>query len=207
MVDRSAKISERGYNRIRAFILSVQKRLRIGVKDEQKEIIGQGAIVTFSNEGQKIITLKESRTPGRFAKAVKSMPGPLPGGMSNTHRGLKVAYSQVALVSQGLRAHDDSVHKVVVVITNGQQTREKNGYVYVGDAVTPFFKRGIDVIAIGIEMESGKDQLNDMVRIPENAFFVNHESNLSSVIRNVMSRICPSKLCSVILRNSQILLF
>ncbi|XP_028398895.1 uncharacterized protein LOC114521039 isoform X22 [Dendronephthya gigantea] len=196
VVDRSAKISERAYNKIRAFILGVQKRLRIGVKDEKKEIIGQGAIVTFSNEGQKIITLRESRTPGRFAKAVRSMPGPLSGGTTKTHRGLKVAYGQVAVVSEGLRAHDDSVHKVVVVITNGQQTREKNGYVYVGDAVRPFFKRGIDVITIGIEMENARDQLNDMVRIPENAFLVNHHSNLSSVMKNVVSRICPkTKIC------------
>lgn len=191
-MDRSAKINEDDYNKIRSFIQSVAKRLRIGVK-KGKEIIGQGAIVTFSDNGQKIITLKDSRTPGKFAKAVRSMPGPLSDGTTKTHRGLEVAYRQVALVEEGLRASDDSVHKVVVVITNGAQTPEQNGYVYVGDAVKPFFSRGIDVIAIGVGLKTNKakKQLNDMVRIPENAFIVNQHNNLSSAIKNVMSRICP----------------
>ena len=193
MVDRSAKINEDGYNMIRSFIQSVAKRLRIGVKNEKKEIIGQGAIVTFSDIGQKIITLKDSRTPGKFAKAVQSMPGPLSDGATKTHRGLEVAYRQVALVEEGLRAYDDSVHKVVVVITNGAQTPEQNGYVYVGNAVKPFFSRGIDVIAIGVGLKTNKakEQLNDMVRIPENAFLVNQHSNLSSAMNNIISRVCP----------------
>lgn len=196
VVDRSSKISKADFDKIRSFIRSVGKRLRIGVKNEKKEIIGQGAIVTFSDDGEKIITLKDSRTPGKFAKAVQSMPGPSSDGTTKTHRGLEVAYRQVAVVGEGLRARDDSVHKVVVVIANGHQTRERNGYVYVGDAVKPFFKRDIDVIAIGVglETEKAKDQLTDMVRIPENAFFVNHHSNLSSAMNKIVSRVCPSKL-------------
>ena len=197
MVDRSS-ISESGYENIRSFILSVAKHLRIGVKNDRREIIGQGAVVTFSDEGKKIITLRDSRTPGRFAKAVRSMPGPLSDRSTragNIHRGLEVAYRQVAVVAEGLRARDDSVHKVVVVITNGHQTQEKNGYVYVGDAVKAFFKRGIDVIAIGVDLETqkAKDQLNDMVRIPENAFLVNHHSNLSRAMKTIESRVCPGK--------------
>ncbi len=197
VVDRSSSISEASFDSIRSFILSVGKRLRIGAKNEKKEIMGQGAIVTFSEEGQKIISLKDSKTPGKFSKAVRSMPGPIPINerATKTHRGLEVAYRQVAVVSEGLRAHDDSVHKVVVVITNGHQTREKSGYVYVGDAVKAFFKRGIDVIAIGIglETEKAKQQLNDMVRVPENAFLVNHHSNLSSAMKKIVSRVCPRK--------------
>ena len=193
MVDRSAKINENDYERIRSFIRSVAKRLRIGVKNEKKEIIGQGAIVTFSNKGQKIITLKDSKIPGRFAKAVRAMPGPLSDGTTKTHRGLEVAYRQVALFEEGLRTSDDSVHKVVVVIANGVQTPERNGYVYVGDAVKPFFSRGIDVIAIGVGLETNKakEQLNDMVRVPENVFLVNNHRNLSSAIKKIMSRVCP----------------
>ena len=193
MVDRSSSISEDDYDKIRSFILNVEKRLRIGVKNDQKETIGQGAIVTFSNEGQKIISLKDSKIPGRFAKAVKSMPGPLVDGTTKTHRGLELAYREVAQVGEGLRARDDSVHKVVVVITNGHQTREKNGYVYVGDAVKPFFKRGIDVIAIGVglETEKAKQQLFDMVRIPDNAFLVKQHSDLGSAIKTILPKVCP----------------
>jgi hypothetical protein len=196
VVDRSS-ISESGYANIRSFILNVARRLRVGVKNERKEIIGQGAVVTFSDEGKKIVTLKDSKYPGRFVKAVRSMPGPLSDATraGKIHRGLEIAYREVAVANEGLRVRDDSVHKTVVVITNGHQTEEKNGYVYVGDAVKPFFKRGIDVIAIGIDLETGKakDQLKDMVRIPQNAFLVNHHSNLSSAMNRIVSRVCPSK--------------
>lgn len=195
VVDRSAGIDGASFDKIRSFIQSVGKRLRIGVKNEKKEIIGQAAIVSFSDHGKKVITLKDSRTPGKFAKALRSMEGPSSDGTTKTHRGLEVAYREVAIVAEGLRSQDDSVYKVVIVITNRQQTEEKNGYVYVGDAVKPFFRRGIDVMAIGVGLETKKaqDQLNDMVRIPENAFFLNEHSSLNSLMGKIVTRMCPGK--------------
>lgn len=108
---------------------------------------------------------------------------------------MEEAYRNVAVSSEGLRSFDDGVHKTVVVITHGHQTNNKGGFVYVRDAAKAFFKRGIDIIAIGIGLDNdvAKKQLIDMVRTPENAFLLNDASGLSFVFDRILPQICPSK--------------
>ena len=124
VLDRSASIRRDDYEHMRDFLLQLGKSLKIGERDENGDVIGQGAIVTFSEEGNLRITLKQSQKPGSFAEVVRRMPGPLEGGRTKTHRGLKVADEQVVTPEAGLRMNDPNVAKIFMVITDGQQTRE-----------------------------------------------------------------------------------
>ena len=124
VLDRSSSIIPDDYEHMRDFLLSIGKTLRIGERDENGDVIGQGAIVTFSEKGSLRITLAESREPGKFAEIVRTMPGPLLGGRSKTHRGLDLADKQVVTVDAGLRMNDTNVEKIFMVITDGRQTVE-----------------------------------------------------------------------------------
>lgn len=203
VVDRSASIRPADYDKIRTFIQNLGKKLRIGVKNDRREVIGQGAVVTFSEEGEKRITLKESKIPGRFSKTVKYMPGPQSGGRTKTHRGLAVADEQVAIKEAGLRADEPDVNKIIMVITDGAQTRESVGFVYVKDAVKPFFKRGMEVFAVGVNLkdQKAKDQLRDMVKVPENVFMAESFNELIASIGKITGRICPGKVALLVSRH------
>lgn len=124
VLDRSSSIRPDDYDHMREFLLSIGKTLKIGERDENGDVIGQGAIVTFSEKGTLRITLKESQTPGKFAEVVRKMPGPLSGGRTKTHQGLEVADKQVVTVEAGLRINDPNVEKIFMVITDGEQTKE-----------------------------------------------------------------------------------
>ena len=124
VLDRSASINKDDYEHMRHFLLSIGKSLKIGERDKDGEVIGQGAIITFSEEGTLRISLKESQTPGKFAQVVKDMPGPLPGGRTKTHKGLDVADKEAVTSEAGLRVNDPKVEKIFMVITDGEQTVE-----------------------------------------------------------------------------------
>lgn len=124
VLDRSSSIRRADYELMRLFLLELAKSLKIGERDEKGDVIGQGAIVTFSERGTIRITLKESQEPGKFAEVVKSMPGPLPGGRTKTHRGLALADKSVLTREAGLRTDDPNVAKIFMVITDGKQTKE-----------------------------------------------------------------------------------
>lgn len=124
VLDRSSSIRPTDYEHMRDFLLSIGETLKIGQRDENGDIIGQGSIITFSEEGTLRISLKESRRPGRFAEVVRNMPGPLPGGRTKTHRGLAVADKDALTVEAGLRMNDPDVQKIFMVITDGKQTVE-----------------------------------------------------------------------------------
>ncbi|XP_046846527.1 uncharacterized protein LOC124440255 isoform X4 [Xenia sp. Carnegie-2017] len=197
VVDKSSGLSKDEFEKIRSFISRAAKRLGIGMKNKNKHLLGQAAIVAFSKNADKVISLKDSGIRNNFAKAVRQI-SLSNNNETNTHRGLEEAYRNVAVSSEGLRSFDDGVHKTVVVITHGHQTNNKGGFVYVGDAAKAFFKRGIDIIAIGIGLDNdvAKKQLIDMVRTPENAFLLNDASGLSFVFDRILPQICPkNKIC------------
>ncbi|CAB4027156.1 Alkaline phosphatase, partial [Paramuricea clavata] len=124
VLDRSASINRDDYEHMRHFLLSIGKSLKIGERNKDGEVIGQGAIVTFSEEGTLRISLKESQSPGKFAQVVQTMPGPLPGGRTKTHKGLDVADKEAVTSEAGLRINDPKVEKIFMVITDGEQTVE-----------------------------------------------------------------------------------
>jgi uncharacterized protein YegL len=124
VLDRSGSINPDDFEHMRHFLLRIAELLKIGKRDEDGEVIGQGAIVTFSEEGTLRVTLKESQTEGKFVSVVNSMPGPKTGGRTKTHRGLTVANEQVVTPEAGLRMNDAGVEKIFMVITDGKQTKE-----------------------------------------------------------------------------------
>ena len=194
VLDRSSSIKPSDYDQLRTFLKVFGKRLKIGEKNENGEILGQGAIVTFSERGERRLTLEESVEAGKFVDVVETMPGPLPGGRTKTHLGLNVADKEVVIKEAGYRADDPNVKKIIMVITDGEQTRGGRGYKYVGDAMKPFFNRAMGVFAIGVGLSKQKaiDEVRDMVNIPENAIFPQSYSELLYAVPLFIQKLCPA---------------
>ena len=197
VLDRSSSIRTTDFDLMRTFLLSLGEKLKIGKRDAEGEIIGQGAIVTFSEKGTTRITLKQSQTDGRFERVVKTMPGPLPGGRTKTHQGLDVADKNVVTKSAGYRADDPDVARIFMVITDGKQTREsrRRGYKYVKEAMQPFFERDMDVFAVGVGLtdNSAQQQIRDMVEDPQNAILAKNFMELTETVNNFIQKFCKGK--------------
>lgn len=177
------------------FLKILGARLKIGEKNENGETLGQGAIVTFSEKGEKRLTFAESAEAGKFVNVVENMPGPLPSGRTKTHFGLNIADEEVVIREAGYRGDDPDVKKMIMVITDGEQSTGGNNFMYVGDAMKPFFNRAMDVFAIGVGLEEQKaiDEVKDMVNIEENAILAKNYSDLVNQVENIIRKFCPGK--------------
>ena len=180
---------------MREFVKEIAKELKVGERNEAGELVGQAAIVTFSEEGEKRITLAESQDANKFYDVVDRMPGPLLGGRTKTHRGLAVADKEIAIKEAGFREDDPDVKKMIMVITDGEQTKEsvRRGFVYVGEAMKPFFNRTMDVFAIGVGLDNDAaiNEVEDMVEIPENAILAANYSDLLHRVGSIIKKFCP----------------
>lgn len=183
---------------MREFVIQIATELKVGETNNAGEIIGQAAIVTFSEKGEKRITLAESQDPKNFYSVVSTMPGPLLGGRTKTHRGLKIAETEIAVKEAGYRVDNPDVKKLILVITDGEQTVEspRRGYVYVGEAMKPFFDKNMDVFAVGVGLDNDAaiKQVKDMVKVPENAILAANYSDLLYKVESIINKFCPGKL-------------
>lgn len=198
VVDRSGSVRPSDYDEMRKFLEIVGKVLQIGVKNDQGEVIGQGAIVEFSEEADISITLKQSQTPGEFTRVVNDrsrLLGPLTGGRTKTHLGLAVADTELAIKEAGFREDDPDVKRMLMVITDGEQTKGGKNFVYVKEAMQPFFKRDMDVFALGVGLkkQAAKDEIRDMVEVAENAIFAESYSDLTQTMQRFIRKFCPGK--------------
>ncbi len=174
------------------FLKVIADKLQIGVRNDAGDVIGQGAMVTFSDDAQVRLTLTASRRAGEFVRGVSALPGPKPGGQTKTDIGLKLTDTEVAQRSAGLRDNDKDVKSLLVVLTDGDQT-EYRGYVPVKDAIKPFFARDMEVFAIGVGLSEQKaiDQVNDMVEVTENALFPESYTDLINQVNDFVTKFCP----------------
>ena len=199
VVDRSGSIHPNDFELVRQFLISIGEKLTVGERDSSGKIIGQAAIVTFSEYGKVELTLKSSQRPGRFRSVVNNMPGPRRGGRTKTHRGLAVADTQVAVKSAGYREDDPDVTKFFMVVTDGKQTVEsrRRGYKYVREAMQPFFKRrNLTIFAVGIGLEGNSRayrQVKDMVKDEENAFFPKNFKDLNKITMELINKLFNGK--------------
>jgi hypothetical protein len=180
---------------MRKFVSKIAKELRVGETNDDGEIIGQVGIVTFSEVGEKRITLAESQDKNKFYDVVNKMPGP--EGRTKTHRGLAIADKELAVKEAGYREDDPEIKKVIMVITDGKQTLEsrRRGYKNVGEAVEPFFQRNMDVFAIGVGLrrKDATKQIHDMVKVPGNAIFPGSYSDLLNRVESIFKKFSPGK--------------
>ena len=157
---------------MREFLKAISKKLQIGVQNAAGEVIGQGGIATFSNGANIEINLQQSRVPGAFIKAVEEHPGRLLRGKTRTDLGLKEAEKLIEK-ARGFREDDPDVKRVLVVITDGEQTPEGD-FKTVSEAIKPFYKKDMDVYAIGVGIDKTKaiTEIESMVKNRERGFAV-----------------------------------
>lgn len=192
---------------MKEFLNVVSVKLQTGVENDDGEIIGQGAMVTFSEEATVRINLQGSRIAGAFADAVDSLPDPLAGGRTKTDLGLNLADTEVAQTSAGYREDDDDVKRMLMVITDGGQTKGGR-YVPVSQAILPFFERDMEVFAVGVGLEDdqdARDEIRDMVQISQNAIFPDSYTDLINQVNDFVRRFCPGTvICTVYYHNTTI---
>jgi hypothetical protein len=193
---------------MKEFLNVVSVKLQTGVENDDGEIIGQGAIVTFSEEATVRINLQGSRIAGAFADAVDSLPDPLAGGRTKTDLGLNLADTEVAQTSAGYREDDDDVKRMLIVITDGGQSKGGR-YVPVSQAILPFFERDMEVFAVGVGLQDAdqeaRKEISSMVQISQNAIFPDSYSDLINQVNDFVRRFCPGTvICTVYYHNTTI---
>ena len=195
VLDRSGSINPGDYRQMQRFLKVVADKLQIGVRNDAGQVIGQGAMVTFSETAKVEVLLSASAASGAFLRAVDALDGPEPGGRTNTHLGLDLADKNVVQQSAGYRGNDDEVNKILMVITDGEQTKGRD-YVPVKDAIKPFFDRNMEVFAVGVGLDEddAKQEINDMVRPGKrstNAIFPTSYTDLITQVNDIVRRFCP----------------
>lgn len=186
---------------MKRFLKTVADKLQIGVQNAQGEPIGQGAMVTFSEDAKVEINLQASAVSMAFETAVDNLGTPHVGGRTKTALGLGLADSKVAQRTAGFRDDDEDVKRMIMVITDGEQTTGKD-YVPLDEAMQPFFDRDMEVFAVGVglEKESAKEEINDMVEVDDNAIFPESYTQLIDEVDEFVARFCPG---SVIVCHSE----
>lgn len=177
---------------MKRFLRVVSDKLQIGVRNADGEVIGQGAIVTFSEDPKVEITLQGSRSDREFSSAVDGLGTPVTGGRTKTALGLALADKEVAQRSAGLRDNDPNVKKMLMVITDGEQTPGRD-HVPLNTSMQPFFERDMEVFAVGVGLDEPKaiKEINDMVEVPGNAIFPASYTQLIEEVDDFVARFCP----------------
>ena len=177
---------------MKRFLRVVSDKLQIGVRNADGEVIGQGAMVTFSEDARVEINLQASRLPRAFSAAVDALGRPVTGGRTKTALGLALADKEVANRSAGFRDDDPDVKRMLMVITDGEQTPGKDN-VPLDQAMQPFFARDMEVFAVGVGLDEPKaiGEINDMVEVPENAIFPASYTQLIDEVDDFVARFCP----------------
>ena len=193
---------------MKLFLKKISLKLQTGVENDDGEIIGQGAIVTFSEQATVRINLQGSRIAGAFADAVGNLPYPLSEDRTKTYLGLKLADTEVAQTSAGYREDDDDVKRMLMVITDGRQTTGGRS-VPVNQSILPFFKRDMEVFAVGVGLkdddQEARDEIRDMVQISQNAIFPDNYTDLIHQVDDFVRRFCPGTvICTVYYHNTTI---
>lgn len=196
VLDSSGSINPGDYKQMKRFLDVVADKMQIGVENADGEIIGQGAMVTFSEKAKVEINLRASRTTQAFEDAVAYLKGPVPGGRTYTDKGLKLAEIDVAQPSAGLREGED-VKRILVVLTDGEQTKPGKGkYTPVSQAIQPFYKKDIEVFAVGVGLkkENAIEEVKSMVPATKqstNAIFPGSYTELIESVNDFISKFCP----------------
>lgn len=146
VVDTSGSISRSNFKKLKAFI--EQMIDGFDISEEGTHV----AVVEYSTSAS--VVLKFDHFKGVYLNAVnlkrKARKIPHKRGFTHIDRGLHMANTEVFTVKDGMRPN---VTKIVLVMTDGKQTVEKDGVLtsdILRDAVQPLKDKGIRVISLGV---------------------------------------------------------
>ena len=160
LLDSSASLGERGYQKMKDFVKAVANTFEIGPMTTCAGVIiyGTDAItaVRFADASNNVI----------FNAAVDTMP--YLRGETRIDKALHLAHSELLSHRRGARK---GVAKVVIVLTDGRQSQVPSR-VDIQNAIAPLLSAGIRVFAIGVGEEVEKDELQLLVEKKEDAISV-----------------------------------
>ncbi|XP_060685537.1 von Willebrand factor A domain-containing protein 2-like [Hemiscyllium ocellatum] len=132
-VDASGQVGRQNFRQIKGFVRSIVSHFDID-RD-----LTQVAMVIYSNKPRTLFNLDSFDSEGKIKRAISS--GPFLDGSAHTGKALKYILEDTLSIKKGARP---GIHKVVVVITNGQSS----------DDIVPnaekLRRNGITIIALGM---------------------------------------------------------
>ena len=166
------------YDRMKTFASALVDRLNIG------QSASRVGVVTFSNEAITRLYLGDYFDKPSIKRVITDLP--YTGGNTNTTGALRVARQEVLLNSRGDRP---SAKNVILLITDGEPTREVNG---LDNEVNTVKASQTQIIGVGISNVVNEVRMRSLVSQPSFYVPVESFSGLQDVANTVSSLICTA---------------
>ena len=180
VLDSSASIGELSYEKMKDFVKTVANSL----------IIGPGkafpAVIQYGTNATTAIRFTDYMNNTDFNKAVDALP--YLRGETRIDKALQLASSELLTEDSGARA---GVAKVLVLLTDGQQSRAPDG-VDLQKAATPLLSAGVRVFAVGIGTEIDENELQLIVDKTDDVIVVPSFDELVARVRQLSIATCQS---------------
>lgn len=167
ILDSSGSLAHE-YDKEKHFLAEMAKIFQIG---ENQTRVG---VVTFSDHAEHSIKLNDHHDAHSFEKAVEAIP--LMGHTTHLDKALRMTKNQMFTMENGGR---ETVQQVVVVLTDGAQTRYK-GYTDPHTISNEMRRHGMIIIAIGIGHHVDWKELDEIAGGPGKGLNVSSFSDLIS---------------------------
>lgn len=152
--------------------------------------IGSGralaALIQYGDTATTAIRFSDHVSDADFNAAVDALP--YLGGKTRIDKALQLASNELLTERSGARA---GVAKVVVLLTDGRQSRDPDG-VDLQKAAEPILSAGVRVFAVGIGSEVNENELQLIVDKKDDVIVVPSYDGLATRVRQLSIATCES---------------
>ena len=181
IVDSSASISRRDYDKVKLFISKVASKF------EMSSTKSRAAVVLYSTDARTEINFNDYTNTKDFSKAVQGLG--YQRGKTRIDKALQRAYDDL-FGSQGTSRRD--VQRVAFVITDGRQTQDSDA-VSLDMAAKPLRDEGVYVLAIGVGAGADRDEMTLLTENDEDVFMVDTFDEMLGKMSSVSFMACQGE--------------
>ncbi|XP_031552265.1 uncharacterized protein LOC116289461 [Actinia tenebrosa] len=179
-LDASGSMTTRDFLKEKRFIQHLSRKFIISHRGTH------AGVIVYSTRASIAITLKKHRKWNQFARAV----GRIPFERGDTRIDLALRKAQV--IFRKSRGGRSGVPKILIVLTDGQQSQVNGEVPQLDKRVLPLRKQGVKVFAIGIGRYVSTRQLRLLVEKPSHLLTARSFDTLRRHIYSIISRLCTS---------------
>lgn len=158
IVDSSASISGRNYNKVKLFISKLASKFEISPSKSR------AAVVLYSTDARTEINFNDYTNINDFSKAVQSLR--YQRGKTRIDKALQRAHSDL-FGSRGTSRRD--VQRVAIVLTDGRQAQDPDA-ISLDKAAKPLREEGVYVLAIGVGSGADRNELRLLTENDDDVF-------------------------------------